>query len=220
MRQYFDILKKSPLFFGLSDQEIESMLQCLRGKQAAYKKNESVFLAGSPAGEIGVVLEGRVEVSRSDLFGNRAMLAKLSPGELFGEAFACAEVDTLPVDVVSADQSILLLINYRRILSVCPSACTFHSRFVENMLKILARKNLYLNGKIEVLSARTIRDKLTAYLNAQALKESSRCVTLPFNRQELADYLSVDRSAMSREISAMQRDGLIRVSGRQFWIQD
>ena len=220
MRQYFDILKKSPLFFGLSDQEIESMLQCLRGKQAAYKKNESVFLAGSPAGEIGVVLEGRVEVSRSDLFGNRAMLAKLSPGELFGEAFACAGVDTLPVDVVSADQSILLLINYRRILSVCPSACTFHSRFGENMLKILARKNLYLNGKIEVLSARTIRDKLTAYLNAQALKESSRCVTLPFNRQELADYLSVDRSAMSREISAMQRDGLIRVSGRQFWIQD
>ena len=88
------------------------------------------------------------------------------------------------------------------------------------MLKILARKNLYLNGKIEVLSARTIRDKLTAYLNAQALKESSRCVTLPFNRQELADYLSVNRSAMSREISAMQRDGLIRVSGRQFWIQD
>ena len=105
MRQYFDILKKSPLFFGLSDQEIESMLQCLRGKQAAYKKNESVFLAGSPAGEIGVVLEGRVEVSRSDLFGNRAMLAKLSPGELFGEAFACAEVDTLPVDVVSAEHS-------------------------------------------------------------------------------------------------------------------
>lgn len=147
---------------------------------------------------------------REDIFGNRAILTALMPGQLFGETFACAGVEILPVSVIAVSDCKILLLDYRRIITTCPTACVFHSRLIENMLKILAGKNLVLNQKIEALSARTTREKLLAYLVAQAGVAGSRRFTIPSTRQELADYLSVDRSAMSREMGIMQKEGMIR----------
>ena len=216
MKKKLNIIKTSSLFEGIADTDLESLLQCLGGKFVEYEKKESIFISGNTADVIGLVLDGSVEISRSDLFGNRTILGKLSQGELFGEAFACAGVDILPVDVIAVSNCNILLMNYRRIITTCTSSCIFHNRLIENMLRIIAMKNIYLNGKIEVLSARTIREKLMTYLNSQAVQSKSYSFTIPFNRQDLADYLSVDRSALSREMGAMQSDGLMKVTGNKF----
>jgi len=210
LKKYYPVLLKSPLFHGIIEKDLESMLSCLNARAVGYAGDSVVFLAGDPAERVGLVLEGAVQVVREDIFGNRAILTALMPGQLFGETFACAGVEILPVSVIAVSDCKILLLDYRRIVTTCPTACVFHSRLIENMLKILAGKNLVLNQKIEVLSARTIREKLLAYLVAQAGVTRNRRFTIPFTRQELADYLSVDRSAMSREMGIMQKEGMIR----------
>jgi len=210
LKKYYPVLLKSPLFHGILEKDLESMLSCLNARAAGYAGDSVVFLAGDPAARVGLVLEGAVQVVREDIFGNRAILTALMPGQLFGETFACAGVEILPVSVIAVSDCKILLLDYRRIITTCPTACVFHSRLIENMLKILAGKNLVLNQKIEALSARTTREKLLAYLVAQAGVAGSRRFTIPSTRQELADYLSVDRSALSREMGIMQKEGMIR----------
>lgn len=210
------VLDQCSLFNGINREEKEKLLDCLQARSLSCPKETFVFLAGNPADRVGLVLEGAVQVIREDVFGNRALLARLEPGELFGETFACAEVKILPVSVQAAADSRVLLLDYRRIITTCPSSCIFHSRLIENMLQILARKNSMLNSKIEALSARSIRDRLLVFLSAQATQQNKRRFTIAFDRQELADYLAVDRSALSRELSRMREQGLIRYRKNQF----
>lgn len=216
MRQYLDFLAQNPLFDTLSRTELERALDCLDARTASFPKGSLIFLAGNPAERVGILLEGSAQVIREDLLGNREILGNLGPGDLFGEVFACAGVDTLPVSVAAVEPCTALLIDYRRIISLCPASCSFHSRMVENMLRILARKNLMLNRKMEALSARSTRDKLMTYLTACARDAGSLRFEIPFRRQELADYLSVDRSAMSAELGRMQRDGLLTFTRNRF----
>lgn len=216
MEKYFDTIKKTPLFAGIADNELESMLCCLNAKKEAYPKGGSIFIAGDPASFVGLVLSGSAQVVRDDALGNRTILTKLIPGELFGETFACAGIKTLPVSVITGERSQVLLLDYKKIISTCPSSCAFHSLMIENMLQILAKKNLGLNRKIEAMSARTTRGKLLSYLTLQANSAGSLSFEIPFSRQELADYLSVDRSAMSAELSRMQRDGLLKFHKNHF----
>ncbi|MDL2264322.1 Crp/Fnr family transcriptional regulator [Synergistaceae bacterium OttesenSCG-928-I11] len=210
------LLERVPLFADIARADLPAMLDCLGAAARAYGKGETVFLAGDAASRIGLVCDGAAQVVREDVFGNRTILTSLGPGELFGETFACARVDHLPVSVVAMSPSEILLLDYRRIVTTCPSSCTFHARLIENMLGILAEKNLMLNRKIEALSARSTRGKLTAYLAAQAERNGSRAFSIPFNRQELADYLAVERSAMSAELGKMRDEGLIRFHRNEF----
>jgi cAMP-binding proteins - catabolite gene activator and regulatory subunit of cAMP-dependent protein kinases len=198
------------LFSGISKEDLAVMLDCLNARSVRYPKGSFVFLAGDAASRVGIVCEGEVQVVREDVFGNRAILSKLERGDLFGETFACAGVERMPVSVLATQESEVLLIDYRRIVTSCPSSCAFHGKLIENMLGILAAKNLLLNRKIEALSARTTRGKLMAYLAEQAAAQGSSHFRIPFDRQELADYLAVDRSAMSAELGRMRDDGLIR----------
>lgn len=216
MRADSAVLMKSALFASIAEKDLEGILHCLNARTADYPKDSVIFLAGSPAERVGLVLEGTVQVLREDIFGNRMILTMLPPGQLFGETFACAGVEILPVSVVATSQCKVLLLDYRRIVNTCPTACTFHHTLIENMLKILAEKNLLLNRKIEALTARSTREKLMAYLTAQAGTAGSRQFEIPYTRQELADYLSVDRSALSREMGAMQREGLMRFRRNRF----
>ena len=209
MPDNFDVLAACPLFEGVSRQDMADMLQCLQARAIDVPKGRTVFRADGPAEYVGILISGGVQVLRDDFDGNRAIQAAIQPGELFGETFACAGVERLPVSVEADQPSRVLLIRLKRIIETCPSACAFHNRVVLNLLKVLAAKNLMLNRKLEITSRRTTREKLMAYLSAQARAAGSDHFVIPFDRQGLADYLGVDRSALSAEIGKLRREGII-----------
>lgn len=209
-------IKKCPLFAGIEDDQLESLLYCLTASKRVYTKDEFIFRADNKAVSVGIVISGGVRVIQEDFWGNRAILAHIGPGGLFGEAFSCAGTDRLPVSVVASEKSEVMMVDYRKIVTACTSACVFHTRLVMNMLRILAEKNIMLTRKIEHLSLRTIRERLLSFLSVQAVQAKSDVVEIPFNRQELADYLCVDRSALSRELGLMQNEGILRYDKNRF----
>jgi CRP-like cAMP-binding protein len=210
MKEYLTFLSQISLFRGIHPDELSGMLDCLNARKSAYKKRDILLLEGQAASSVGIVLSGKVQVVKEDFMGNRNMMAEISPGNLFAESFCCARTDRLPITVVSAAESEILWIDYQRVVSTCSLACKFHSRLIENMLSILASKNILLNQKIEHLARRTTRGKLLSYLSDQAAQHGSREFDIPFNRQELADYLCVDRSAMSSELCKLRDEGVLQ----------
>lgn len=213
---FLSILNECPLFRDIEGEQLTLLLNCLAAKTQAYKRDAFIFRAEERAIYIGIVLSGAANVIQEDFWGNRTILSRAEPGELFGESFSCAEVQTLPVSVVATEASEIMLIDYRKVISTCPSSCDFHARLISNMLQILARKNVMLTRKMEHLSKRTTREKLLSFLSAQAFHAHSDEVLIPFNRQELADYLCVERSALSRELSAMKREGVLSYEKNRF----
>jgi len=209
MPENLDVLAACPLFEGVSRQDMTAMLQCMQARVVDVPKGRAVFRADGPAEYVGILLSGGVVVLRDDFDGNRAIQAAMRPGDLFGETFACAGVGRLPVSVEADRPSRVMLIRLKQIIETCPSACGFHNRVLLNLLKVLAAKNLMLNGKLEITSRRTTRDKLLAYLSAQARAAGSDSFVIPFDRQGLADYLGVDRSALSAEIGKLRREGVL-----------
>ena len=211
-----EVLAACPLFEGVSRQDMEAMLQCMQARIIDVPKGGAVFRVDGPAEYVGILLSGSVRVFRDDFDGNRAIQATIQPGELFGETFACAGVARLPVSVEADQSSRVLLIRLKRIIETCPSACGFHNRVVLNLLRVLAEKNLQLNQKLEITSRRTTREKLMAYLMAQAKRGGSDAFTIPFDRQGLADFLGVDRSALSAEIGKLRREGVLESDRSMF----
>ena len=216
MEEYFDILSQCPLFAGISRQELGQMLRCLGGKITGIAKGNPVFLEGAPAEFVGVVLDGKVQILRTDYYGNRSVLTVVSPGGLFGEAFACAGVETLPVSAIALQTCTVLLLDCKRVLTGCSNACPFHSRLVRNLLQGIAQKNLILTRKIQCMSQKTTQEKLMEFLLEQAKQQGSAEFVIPYDRQALADYLGVERSAMSAEISKLKKAGRIDCSGSRF----
>ncbi|MDR0888632.1 MAG: Crp/Fnr family transcriptional regulator [Coriobacteriales bacterium] len=205
-----------PLFNGIDAADADAMLSCLSARRKSYKRGEFVFLAGGPARYAGVLLSGELHVIQEDYWGSRSIITDVVPGDLFGEAFAGAGLQTLPVSVIAVQDSDVLFIDFERITKTCSSMCGFHSRLIDNLMEILSRKNVALTRKIEHMSKRTTREKVLSYLSGIAMQEHSANVEIPFNRQELADYLGVDRSALSGELSRMQKRGLIRYKRNRF----
>lgn len=218
MEEYFDILSQCPLFSGISQEELKSMLSCLDGRITHIAKGSPVFLEGEPATFVGVVLSGKVQILRTDFYGNRSVLTVVSPGGLFAEAFACAEVETLPVSAVALESTSVLLLDCKRVLTSCPNACPFHSKLVRNLLRGIAQKNLMLTQKIRCMSQKTTQEKLMEFLLEQAKQHGSGEFVIPYDRQALADYLGVERSAMSAEISKLRKAGQIDCTGSRFRI--
>lgn len=204
-----DILEQCLLFENVDMQDRGTMLSCLGARELRVKRNRNVFSEGDPAEYVGIVLSGMVQLVREDYFGNRSIISNVGPAGLFGESFACAGVASYPVSAVAVEDSLVLLINSRRITATCCNACSFHNQMIYNMLKVVATNNLALNQKIEITSKRTTREKLMAYLLSQAKLHGSDQFTIPYDRQALADYLEVERSAMSAEISKLKKDGVI-----------
>ncbi len=204
------------LFDGVSSENLADIFRCLQAKIRRYEKNQVVFQLGQPIRETGIVIQGNVNIEKTDCWGNRSILAKVEAGDMFGEALACASVSCSPIAVVAAESTEILFLDYRRIVTVCSSACAFHSRLIENMMRILAKKNLMLTNKIEHLTQRTTREKLLSYLSAVSLQKGQRSFAISLSRQELADYLAVDRSAMSHELSKLRAEGVINFKKNQF----
>lgn len=216
MKNYYPILKKNMLFEGIDEMDIGSLLKCLSASTKKFSKGDIIYMDGETILHVGIILSGRLQIVKEDYFGNRTIMSDLGVGEIFGEVFACSKIDKIPVTVISAMDSEILFINYRQILAVCPSSCEFHLKLISNMLDILALKNLMLNHKIDCLSKRTTRERILTYLSFQSRKAESSSFKIPFNRQELADYLCVDRSAMSSELGKMRDEGIIEFNKNKF----
>lgn len=209
MENRASVLKKCSLFEGIAENKIEDMLVCLGAVTMKYGKGETVFHEGDPALYLGIVLSGSVMVIHEDYYGNRSIVAHIVPGEVFGESFACAAIDSLPVSVVAKQDCSCLLIDCSRITKSCTNACSFHSQIIFNLLKLVAQKNLLFHQKLDIISKRTTREKLMTYLTAQAKMWGKDEFTIPYDRQALADYLEVDRSGLSSEIGRLRREGKI-----------
>ncbi len=220
MEQYFAILSRCPLFAEVEEKDLGLMLGCLGAREREIPKGEPVFLEGDPAGFIGVVLEGAIQVVRDDYYGSRSVLTVVQPGEIFGEAFSCAGVETMPVSAFALKGSKVLWLDCKRMLTVCSNACQFHNRMVSNLLRAVARKNLALGRKIQFMSQRTTKEKIMAYLLDQAKTQGSPTFTIPYDRQGLADFLGVERSAMSAEISKLKKAGVLDCKGPWFSLRD
>lgn len=204
------------LFEGIAPSEVQSLLSCLSYTHRSAKKGETVIREGDAVETIGIVLFGLVRVVREAYDGTRVIQAGFGVGSIFGESLACAEVGASPVSVVAAENSELLFLPYRRMIRPCASACQFHRTLIENLARIIARKNLMLNDTIETLAKRTIREKVLSYLAMERRRARSPEFEVPFSRNELAEFLCVDRSALSRELSKMAEDGVISFEGNRF----
>lgn len=220
MRKYLEVLKKCPLFFGIEEENLTSMLGCIKGQIMNYEKGQYIFSEGNTPNGIGIVLDGKVQIIRLDYYGNRSIVAEIEKAQLFGESFACAQVERLPVSAVATENTCVMLMDVFRVVNHCSCACDFHNRLIRNLLKAVSNKNLTLNKKIEVISKRTTREKLLTYLLLQAKEKGSNSFDIPYDRQGLADYLEVDRSGLSAEIGKLRKEGILDSKNKHFVLKE
>ena len=216
MKKFIPVLKRTQMFSGVSVEEIESMLSCLDARLCEFDKGEYVIRQGERLSDILVLVDGNLHIQKDDYWGNRSILGQISAGEMFGEAYVAPESGTVLNDVVAIEKSTVIFFDVKRILTTCPSACRFHSMVVQNMFFAISEKNRKLVQKLGHMSKRSTRDKLISYLSEEANNQNRSCFTIPFNRQQLADFLSVDRSAMSNELCKMRNEGLLEFEKNNF----
>jgi CRP-like cAMP-binding protein len=199
----------SPLFYGIKPEELVPMLSCIGYHIGTFRKGDIVAFEEENIRHIGIIISGAVDMIKEDLWGNKTMLVRMRKDELFGETFACGSDNLSVVTFMVSEDAKILFLPFDRVMHSCTMACQFHHRLIENMVHIIADKNRDLMRKVEVVSKRTIREKLLAYLSIQAQIQESRYFEIPLGRVELAEYLCVDRSALTRELAKMKEDGLI-----------
>lgn len=218
MKDYLNKLKFCKLFDNISEDNILKALTCLKGNVKKYNKNDVIYLAGDEINNIGVVLNGSVSVIKDDIMGNRNILATMSDSELFGETFVFSNIKYITVTIEAKENCEILFIQFKQLTRPCQYNCIFHNNLIQNMLSIISDKNILLYTKIEILSAKTTRLKLITYLNIEMNKNNSNTFTIPFSRDDLANYLNLDRSSMSRELSKMRAEGIIKFNKNKFKI--
>ena len=216
MKKYVSVLKRTQLFAGVGDDEIASMLSCLGARLYTYKNGEYVLRQGEHLNDIIVLVNGNLHIQKDDYWGNRSILGQIAVGEMFGEAYIAPESGALLNDVVAVDDSAVIFFDVKRIITTCSSVCRFHAMVVQNIFFAISEKNRKLVQKLGHMSKRSTREKLISYLSEEAKKHNSSSFTIPFNRQQLADFLSVDRSAMSNELCKMRDEGMLEFNKNQF----
>lgn len=216
MKKYSSVLKKTQMFSGVSEEEMSGMLGCLGARLKTYQKGEYVLRQGQYMEDITVLVEGSLLIQKDDYWGNRSILGHIGVGEMFGEAYVAPESGPLLNDVVAIEDSAVIFFDVKHILTTCSSACHFHSLVVQNLFFAISEKNRQLVQKLGHMSKRTTREKLISYLSEEAKRQHSSSFTIPFNRQQLADFLSVDRSAMSNELCRMRDEGLLHFEKNRF----
>ena len=216
MEKYITLLKNSKLFQGIDEKEITSMLGCLSAVRRNFHKGETVFRRGERIDSVALLLAGSIHIQKEDYWGNLSILNEIAEGEIFGEVYACLGSEEILNNAVAVKDSEVLFLDVKRILTMCPSACPFHGRLIRNLLSVMALKNKMLTQKMEHMSKRTTREKLLSYLSEQSQRAGSPVFDIPFNRQQLADFLSVDRSAMSAELGRMRDEGILSFERSHF----
>ncbi len=216
MKKYLKILKKSQLFSGVAEDEIEAMLDCLSAELRTYQKGSYVLHQGEYLHHITVLVAGSLLIQKDDFWGNRSIVNKISVGEMFGEAYVAPGSEALLNDVIATEDSAIIFFDVHKILTTCSSACRFHAMVIQNLFYAISVKNRSLVQKLGHMSRRTTREKLLSYLSEQAKKQGTSSFEIPFNRQQLADFLSVDRSAMSNELCKLRDEGLLSFERNRF----
>ncbi len=209
MKEFFPIIRSSKLFSGISEDELSAILSCLDVKKTEYPKDAFLLRAGETADSIGLVLSGNVLITQEDIFGNCNILSKVGPGQTFATAYACAPGALLNTNVVAETPVIVIYLNVKRVLTVCSTACSHHNRIIRNVMNELAEKNLRFSEKLTHMGQRTTRAKLISYFSAESQRLGTHEFDIPFSRQQLADYLAVERSGLSLELGKMKKDGLL-----------
>lgn len=216
MEKYYDILQRCPLFEGIEREELSALLSCLSVRVGRFDKKQAVFDEGSPARYVGVLLSGSLRISHVDYFGKNSILGAVEAGEVFAEAFACSGMENMPVAVVATEESEVMLAEVSHILHTCKKGCAFHQRLIYNLMGDLAKKTVQLHTRARIISKRTTREKLLTYLAGCAKEAGGGGFTVPYDRQELADFLEVDRSGLSAEIGRLTKEGVL-ISRRSYF---
>lgn len=219
IKNFIPLLKKSELFSGISESDIEQMLVCFYAARKKYNSGQTIFNAGDKISQMGIVLSGRVHMESNDITGNKSIIRELNPGEILGELYALSKDSRLIFDAVAHEEAEVLFLDVDKIMIPCEKVCCRHLNTIKNLLKELAGKACNLDRKLCHMSMRTTREKLMSYLAEESIRQNSICVKIPFNRQELADYLCVERSAMSKELHKMKREGIVDFDGNVFSIK-
>lgn len=216
MNTYREILLEAPLLKGIEKDNIKNLLCCLEPQIKKYSKNENVFFVSDKLENIAILLRGRIQIYTDDFFGNKNIITDINEGEMFAEAVPFTKDLATPVSAVSLTESEVMFINRNKLLNRCSSACGFHNKLIENLIEIIAEKNIFLNKKTSYISKRTTRAKILSYLQDVKAKTKSKVFDIPFNRQELADFLCVDRSALSYELSKLKSEGILDYNKNSF----
>ena len=210
------LAKRSPMFDGIGIDNLSALFSCLGARRVCLAKGEPLMRTGEKADRFGVVLSGSLAVSTYDANGKRTLIKLIRAPESVAAAQALSGADAMSVDVEANEESEVLLLRAARIVTPCENACAFHIRIVRNIMRTLAVKTMKLNRKIDILSRRATTDRLMAYLHAVSKENGSREFDIPLDRQGLADYLCVERSALSAEISRLSQTGAISAHKRHF----
>lgn len=216
MRNYMETLKKCTLFTGIDDNEIEHILNCLSATLKEYKKGDYIIHAGDKLSNVYLVLSGKVHIQKDDYWGNQSILTVVNESELFCESYACLPDTPVPINAVAITDCTVMSLNLNHIITTCSSACKFHISLIHNLLSVLASRNMMLTDKLEHIGQRSTRNKVLSYLSQYCAKSNCAAFEIPYNRQQLADYLSVDRSALSNELSKLRNDGIITYRKNKF----
>jgi len=212
----YKILMLSPLFHGINEEDMDVMLNCLGAAERKYRKNDVIILAGTKVTSVGLMTEGNAQITRDDAEGNRAILSELGRADLFAEAYAAVNADEVPITVVATTDCRVVWIPFGKLSAGCTCACGFHQTLVQNMMKVIAGKNILLNEKMRILSCKTTREKLMTYLSDYSEYIGKNRFQIPFSRNELADFLCADRSAMSRELGKLRDEGYLKFHKNEF----
>jgi len=218
MQKYLDLIGNISLFSNINQSDIPDVLRQMGARVNEFEKDEPIFSEGEPVEVAGIILSGSAELRKEDYHGNRSLIQTLTQGQMFGEALCCTEAETLPVGIYAAENCVILFFDCKGIMGDRLLKTPYYSTILKNLLHIIAQKNLTLRAKINLLSKRTTREKIMAYLLSESKKAGKREFDIPFDRQRLADYLGVERSAMSAEISKLRRDGIISANKNRFCI--
>lgn len=215
-KDYISELSRMRIFHGIENEELEAMLGCIGAYVKDYKKNQYVIMTEDNVEVVGILLFGKVHMIREDLWGNKTLLVSMKKGELFGESFACGVSRNATVSFQTASDSKIIFLPFAHIMHSCTMACKFHHRLIENMITMIAGKNVALMDKVDILSKKTLKEKITTYLLQESSKQNSLSFVLPFGRVQLAEYLCADRSALTRELNIMQKEGFIDFDKNSF----
>jgi len=219
MQKYYSKIKNSRLFYGISDNELEKMLICFQARVKRYEQNQAIIRQGDLISKIYLIIEGEVHIEKETYWGRRIIIQKLYPNNNIGLSLVASKNTESNINAICQSEVLVLILNYDKCSTMCQNACCHHSILIRNLFKILSKENIELIEKIENISQKTIRDKLLTYLSNESLKNKSNKFEIQFNRQELADYLNIDRSAMSFELSKLKQEGLIDYNKNKFLLK-
>lgn len=216
LENFYNQIKTSPVFYGMSDEELKGLLECFNARVRKYEKGDMIIRQGDMITNIYLILSGEVNIEKDSYWGRRIIISRLGKNENLALSFVGSKDVESNIDAVAVEDTVVLVLSYEKCTSMCQNACTRHKILINNLFQILSKENIELIQKIENVSQKSIRDKLLTYLSNEAQKKHSNSFDINFNRQDLADYLNVDRSAMSFELSKLQKEGIIEYNKNHF----